>query len=101
MTAPKPDRRVQRTRAALRQSLMELIREKGYEALTVEEVARRANLGRATFYLHYHDKDDLLLEEFSLLARERVQALSAIPFAAWLPDGGSNEPALHDNLPAV
>jgi AcrR family transcriptional regulator len=84
--SPKPDRRILRTRAALRKALMELIREKGYEALTIEDITSRANLGRATFYLHFHDKDDLLLEEFSLLAQERVQALSKIPFAAWLPN---------------
>jgi AcrR family transcriptional regulator len=83
---PKTDRRILRTRAALRKSLMELIREKGYEALTIEEITSRANLGRATFYLHYHDKDELLLEEFSLLAQERVAALSKIPFASWLPN---------------
>jgi AcrR family transcriptional regulator len=83
---PKTDRRVLRTRAALRKSLMELIREKGYESLTIEDITSRANLGRATFYLHYHDKDDLLLEEFSLLAQERVEALSKIPFTAWLPN---------------
>ncbi|MFO7583103.1 MAG: TetR/AcrR family transcriptional regulator [Anaerolineales bacterium] len=83
---PKTDRRILRTRAALRKSLMELIRKKGYEALTIEEITSRANLGRATFYLHYHDKDELLLEEFSLLAQERVAALSKIPFASWLPN---------------
>lgn len=85
MEKSKTDRRVLRTRAALRQALMELIREKGYDSLTVEEITQYANLGRATFYLHYKDKDDLLLEEFSLLARERVQALSQVPFAVWLP----------------
>jgi AcrR family transcriptional regulator len=84
---PKTDRRVLRTRAALRQALMELIREKGYDALTVEEITQHANLGRATFYLHYRDKDDLLLEEFSQLAQERVQVLSEVPFSAWLPSG--------------
>lgn len=85
MPEPKTDRRVMRTRSALRQALMELIREKGYEALTVEEITRRADLGRATFYLHYKDKDDLLLEEFSQLARERVRALSEVPFSTWIP----------------
>jgi AcrR family transcriptional regulator len=54
------DPRVKRTRAILRQSLMELIPEKGYEAITVGEITDRATLNRATFYLHYRDKDDLL-----------------------------------------
>jgi AcrR family transcriptional regulator len=42
-------------------------------------------VGRATFYLHYKDKEDLLLEEFSEMANEKVQVLSEIPFSAWLP----------------
>ena len=82
----KPDRRVQRTRQALRNALMELIKEKGFDAISVEEITQRADLGRATFYLHYKDKEDLLIDEFSELANERVRTLSAIPFSAWLPD---------------
>lgn len=57
----KIDRRKQRTRALLRDALIALILEKGYDAVTVQEITDRANLGRATFYLHYNDKDDLLL----------------------------------------
>lgn len=98
MEKPKTDRRVMRTRSALRQALRELIREKGYEALTVDEITKHADLGRATFYLHYKDKDDLLLEEFSQLAQERVRALSEVPFSVWMrgPEdnvaGGANKP---------
>lgn len=59
----KTDRRVQRTRKLLRDALIELILEKGYDAVTVQEITDRANLGRATFYLHYRDggKEALLL----------------------------------------
>jgi len=82
----RTDRRIQRTRQALRKALLELIKEKGYDSLSVEEITQRANLGRATFYLHYKDKEDLLVDEFSELANERAHALSEIPFSAWLPD---------------
>jgi AcrR family transcriptional regulator len=81
-----PDRRIQRTRQALRQALMDLIKEKGYDSISVEEITQRANLGRATFYLHYKDKEDLLIDEFSELANERVRTLSEIPFSTWLPN---------------
>ena len=81
----KTDRRIQRTRRALRKALMDLIKEKGYDSLSVEEITQRANLGRATFYLHYKDKEDLLVDEFSELANERARTLSEIPFSAWLP----------------
>jgi AcrR family transcriptional regulator len=59
-TTRKPDRRVQRTRELLSEALMALILEKGYDGLTVQDIADRANVSRATFYLHYKDKDDLL-----------------------------------------
>jgi len=62
MAEKKLDRRVQRTRALLRDALMALIQEKGYDAVTIEEITERANLGRTTFYLHYQSKDDLLLD---------------------------------------
>ena len=47
---PKIDRRILRTRQALREALFTLIQEKDYDEITVEEITDRANLGRATFY---------------------------------------------------
>lgn len=84
----KKDRRVNRTRRALRHALFELIQEKGYDSVTVEEITDRANLGRATFYLHYRDKEDLLIEQFTEIANDRVQVLSEIPLSAWEPQDG-------------
>lgn len=92
----KTDRRIQRTRQSLRTALMELIKEKDYDALSIEEITERANVGRTTFYLHYKDKDDLLMEEFTTTIYERVQTLSEIPFSVWLPvsknDDENNKP---------
>ena len=81
--APKTDRRILRSKKALRDALVELIQEKGYDAVSVEEITQRANVGRATFYLHYKDKEELLLEEFIEMAKDRVQALSEIPISVW------------------
>jgi AcrR family transcriptional regulator len=72
MKAKKYDRRVDRTRRALREALFDLIREKSYDQITVEEITERANLGRTTFYLHYKDKEDLLLEDFIDLIDDMV-----------------------------
>ena len=55
----KTDRRIQRTRQSLRTALLTLIKEKGYDAISIEEITERANVGRATFYLHYKNKEDL------------------------------------------
>lgn len=54
------DRRVQRTYRLLHEALMSLVREKGYEALTVQNILDRADVGRSTFYTHFSDKEDLL-----------------------------------------
>jgi AcrR family transcriptional regulator len=82
----KVDRRVQRTRQALRKALVDLIQEKGYDAISVEEITQRANLGRATFYLHYKDKEDILLEEFSEKVSDQVRLISEIPSAFWISE---------------
>ena len=57
----KTDRRVQRTRDLLQKALIELIGERGYDAITIQEIVDRANVGRTTFYLHYSSKDDLFM----------------------------------------
>ena len=52
---------MQRTRQLLREALLSLIRERGFEALSVQDIIDRANVGRATFYAHFDNKEDLLL----------------------------------------
>ena len=59
--AQKEDRRVKRTRKLLREALVELILEKGYGAITVQDILDRADVGRSTFYAHFNSKDDLLV----------------------------------------
>ncbi len=62
-----PDRRIQRTRQLLLNSLLGLILEEGYEKITVQDIIDRANVGRSTFYSHFRDKEDLLLSGFESL----------------------------------
>lgn len=57
----KPDRRVQRTRELLQKALIELIGERRYDAITIQDIVDRANVGRTTFYLHYSNKDELFM----------------------------------------
>ncbi len=54
------DRRILRTREAIQDALINLIEEKGFDAVSIKDIADRANINRGTFYLHYHDKFDLL-----------------------------------------
>lgn len=60
----KKDRRVERTQQLLRAALLSLIEERGFEALTVQDIIDRANVGRATFYAHFENKEDLLVSGF-------------------------------------
>jgi AcrR family transcriptional regulator len=56
----KLDPRVKRTRILLEQAFMSLIEEKGFQALTVQDITERAGVNRATFYAHFPDKYALL-----------------------------------------
>ena len=84
----KPDRRVQRTRELLSEALMSLILEKGYDALTVQDIADRANVSRATFYLHFKDKEDLLFISMEAVYDDLVEDL-----AETMPPGAQTDPA--------
>ena len=53
------DRRVLRTRAVLRDALITLVGESGWDAITVQDICDRAKVGRSTFYMHFADKEDL------------------------------------------
>lgn len=67
------DRRVARTRGTLHQALLSLIMEKGYEAISVEDICERANIGRSTFYAHFTSKDDLKRSGLEHLRRELLE----------------------------
>lgn len=56
---------VRRTRKLLRESLIELIEERGFDALTISEITERAMVSRAAFYRHYQDKYDLVEQIFA------------------------------------
>ena len=62
VNAPKKDRRIEKSKQALRSASLQLMLEKGYEAMTVSDIVERANVGRSTFYAHFADKEDLMQE---------------------------------------
>src|SRR5688500_6236743 len=62
------DRRVRKTRDAIRQALIDLMTEKGYEAVTVADIIGRADIGRSTFYTHFTDKQQVLNASLDELA---------------------------------
>jgi AcrR family transcriptional regulator len=56
----KLDPRVKRTKRMFEEALIELLEEKEYNRITVQEITKKSTLNRATFYLHYYDKNELL-----------------------------------------
>jgi AcrR family transcriptional regulator len=75
------DRRVKRTRQMLHHALLSLIEERGYDALSIQDITERANIGRATFYVHYQDKEQLLLDSVNAVMEDlksHYQSASAI-----------------------
>jgi AcrR family transcriptional regulator len=86
----KEDRRITRTRIALRSAFRDLVKEKGFNAVTIEEITERANVGRTTFYLHYRDKEDLLLEDFEYKLSARVETKDPRPLIKWFSPGQDN-----------
>ncbi len=67
------DRRVARTRRALQNAFIQLILEHGYDNVTIEEITERADLGRTTFYLHFNDKEDLLMQAIDSICDDFIQ----------------------------
>ena len=72
----KSDRRVVRTRRAIREALIELSLEIGYERVTVRRLTDRADIAYATFYRHYQNKDEVLTECFRSIVQEVNRQIS-------------------------
>ncbi|MBM4761039.1 TetR-like C-terminal domain-containing protein [Bacillus sp. B15-48] len=68
----KIDRRKQYTRMVLKESLMQLLKEKSISAITVKEICELADINRSTFYAHYSDQYDLL----SQIEAEMIQDMN-------------------------
>jgi AcrR family transcriptional regulator len=80
----KLDPRIKRTRQLLQQALMELMAEKSFQAITVQDIAERATVNRVTFYAHFEDKYALLEYTMREMFRQRLRSQ--------LPDGSLFSP---------
>lgn len=81
--ARRLDRRVQRTRKLLREAIMALILEEGYDSISIQDITEKANLGRATFYLHFKDKDDLLLDVMDQMMSDFIEQVPQLSATQW------------------
>ncbi|WP_018751913.1 TetR/AcrR family transcriptional regulator [Paenibacillus sanguinis] len=77
----KTDLRIRRTKQSIRKAFYELIQEKGYEAITIQDIADQAMINRNTFYLHYQNKPDLLDTCMNELLGELKEAVVLCPIS--------------------
>ena len=77
--ATRVQRRVARTKAAIENAFVQLVLERGYDQVTVEDITDRADLARATFYTHYPNKEAVQFSVFNRLTEDLVQRLATGP----------------------
>lgn len=71
----KTDLRITRTKKAIRNGFLNLVNEKGFETISIKDIANEAQINRATFYLHYRDKFDLLEKLSTEVLNELTEAI--------------------------
>jgi AcrR family transcriptional regulator len=79
----KVDRRVAKSQEAIKKAVIELMSEKKFDDITIQDISDRANVSRGTIYLHYMDKYDLLdklIEEHINEMREMCESLADVEF---------------------
>ena len=83
MMEEKIDRRILKTKERIRDVFIELLSEKPLKSITVKELTGRADINRATFYLHYNDVFDLLeqleheiIEQFEIICESFNQVFT-------------------------
>ena len=67
------ERRRLQTRARLIQTTLQLVLEKGFEDITIQDITDRADLGRGTFYIHFKDKEEVVWTAFKDLFKDLEQ----------------------------
>jgi AcrR family transcriptional regulator len=86
------DLRVRRTQKLLREALIALIEERGFDTITVGEIAERAMVSRAAFYRHYQDKYNLVEKIFEEMIATVMHEIDPIRYSV-IDRFGSHPPA--------
>ena len=86
------DLRVIKTKKAIQGAFIQLIKEKGYQNVSISEIALKAKINRNTFYLHYDTKDDLI-KKMMFDLNEQIQ--NSLTFFQTLNTKNYNEISIH------
>ena len=72
----RAQRRVARTKAAIEDAFVQLVIERGYDRVAVEDIADRADLARATFHAPFPNKEAVLFSVFTRLIRDLLPRIA-------------------------
>ena len=70
--AKKQDRRTRYTRQTIKDTFLELLKQKSFTKITVTEICKNAEINRGTFYLHYYDIYDVLSDIFNDMTQDML-----------------------------
>lgn len=68
----KQDRRTRYTRQTIKDTFLELLKQKSFTKITVTEICKNAEINRGTFYLHYYDIHDVLSDIFNDMTQDML-----------------------------
>ncbi|MGB4440543.1 MAG: TetR/AcrR family transcriptional regulator, partial [Sedimentibacter sp.] len=74
------DRRITKTKTAIKEAFISIIKKKSAPKITVTEIAKQANIDRKTFYLHYDSIEDLVNEFYQELTSNLLLILEKNDF---------------------
>jgi len=89
------DPRIAKTRSRLQEALFDLARERGIDDVTVTDIVQRAAVNRATFYLHYSDKETLLADALDGVAERAGARIDDIDIDSDVPPAPLTEFLIH------
>lgn len=94
------DPRVARSRERLRDAMLTLTLERGWDGVSVQDVCARARVGRSTFYVHFADREDLLLASFRSdhIAPQRARRAEPLAFVQPLVEHVAQQRKLYEAL---
>lgn len=92
----RPDRRIARTRRSILEAFSTLVEERGYQAVTIQDVIVAADVSRSTFYLHFRGKDDLIISRLADLGGDLAAQRASLP-----PSATASEKVLAFSLPML
>ncbi|RAI87179.1 TetR family transcriptional regulator [Paenibacillus pabuli] len=94
---PKVDRRILKSQEAIKKAMIELMSQKHFDQITIQDISDTANVSRRTIYLHYMDKYDLLdklieehVNELQVLCESESEANDADGGMSWFEYFESN-----------